>query len=91
MQYEDIQRKLKQSPFKPFRLCLTDTASYEVRHPELLLLAQSFCVVGLIDDPKQKVPKQVVEVDLFHVVRTEELNSAPASATKTGSNGSAEA
>src|SRR5436305_11869854 len=85
MDYPDIRRKLKQSPFKPFRLCLTDGAKFDVRHPELLLLAERFCVVGLVDDPKQDVPKQVVEIDLDHIVRTEELEVPIKSST--GSNG----
>ena len=35
----DQVRKVQQaSPFKPYKLCLADGRSFEVRHPELVLI-----------------------------------------------------
>lgn len=71
MRRQDIQKKLVQSPFKPFKLFLTDGASYEVRHPELLLLGRRSCVLGLADNPDQTFYDRAVDIDLFHIVRSE--------------------
>lgn len=40
MQFEDLERRLRTRPFRPFRIHLTDGASYEVRHPEMCLLGR---------------------------------------------------
>jgi len=37
---EELRDTLKQQPFEPFRLVKTDGVSYEVRHPDLLLVGK---------------------------------------------------
>jgi hypothetical protein len=47
MDREELQSWLRQQPFQPFRLCLSDGRSYEVRDPRINLLARSFIKVGI--------------------------------------------
>lgn len=43
----DVFRELLRTrPFAPFRVCVSDGASYEVRHPELVVVGPAFLSVG---------------------------------------------
>ncbi len=48
---EDLEKKIRQRPFRPFRMFLTGGTVYDVRHPELLLLGRRSLVLGLASDP----------------------------------------
>jgi len=75
---EELRRTLKQQPFEPFRLVMTDGVSYEVRHPDLLLVGKRTVVVGLVGDGAQEYFEQTIKVDLLHIIRLEPIG-APAS------------
>jgi len=79
MQEEDVERKIRQRPFKLFHLYLTDGSIYEVRHPELILLGRRSLVIGLAIDPAQTVFDRAVDIDLSQIVRMED-SEPPASA-----------
>jgi hypothetical protein len=74
----DLLQALRRRPFVPFRLHVSDGTVYDVRHPELLMLAVGSAVVGL---PSASLPLPQVEryeiVDLRHIVRLEPLAPAP--------------
>jgi hypothetical protein len=76
---QDLLQALRRQPFVPFRLHITDGTVYDVRHPEMLLLAVGSAVVGL---PSANLPFPQVEryeiVDLLHIVRLEPLQTAKA-------------
>jgi hypothetical protein len=40
MSPESVQKRLLQHPFQPFRLYLSDGATYEVRQPEMTLVLE---------------------------------------------------
>ncbi len=46
MRPDDIRNFLNKRPFQPFRITLTDGRSYEVRHPELVMVGRSSIVIG---------------------------------------------
>jgi hypothetical protein len=77
VQSEDLEKKLRNRPFRPFRLYLTDGSAYDVRHPELMMLGRRMAVVGLASDPAETIFDRSVDIDLFHIVRTEFIE-APA-------------
>ena len=86
MSHEDLLDRLRQRPFQPFRMVLTEGTAYEVRHPELFMLGKRSVVVGLATDPAQTVYERTALVDLFHIVRLEPLDlTVP---TGNGSSGS---
>ncbi|HEV8062365.1 MAG TPA: hypothetical protein VGP68_20975 [Gemmataceae bacterium] len=82
---EEIRDALRQQPFEPFRLVLTDGAAYEIPHPDLLLLGRRTAVIGLTGQPGQTFYERTVKVDLLHVVRIEPLQGA-SSSPPNGSN-----
>jgi hypothetical protein len=81
MQAEDIRRWQVRQPFQPFRLSLTDGRTFDVRHPELILVSKRYVAVGLPDDPQGEpsVPERIAEIDVFHIISCEPLTpTAPA-------------
>ena len=78
MRPEDIRGFLQQSPFRPFRVTLTDGRTYEVRHPELAMVWRSTIAIGL-PAPTETNPvyDKLVTVSLLHVMQVEpcEVNS----------------
>ncbi len=83
MSPELVRDALKQQPFEPFRLVMTDGVGYPVVHPDLLLVGARAVVVGLTGDPGQTYFERTVKVDLLHVVRLEPLD-APTSHQNNG-------
>ena len=73
MSPEELRDCLRQQPFQPFRIVLTDGAAYDVRHPDLLWVGQRTAYVGLTGDVAQTFFERSVRVDLFHITRVEPL------------------
>ena len=73
MSPEELRDCLRQQPFQPFRIVLTDGVGYDVRHPELLFVGQRTAFVGLTGDAAQIFFERTVRVDLLHVSRIEPL------------------
>jgi hypothetical protein len=77
---QDLLKAIRQRPFAPFRLHVSDGTIYEIRHPELLMVSPRSAIVGL--PPKEKTAAQVEDyeiVDLRHIVRLEPLATAAGS------------
>jgi len=71
---EEIKTILGERPFKPFRIHMSDGASYEVRHPEMVLVAKRQLVVGLTKSRGEDVPEQIAFVNILHITRIEPIN-----------------
>ncbi len=82
---QELRDAGKQQPFEPFRIVLTDGQSYDIRHPDLLMVGLRTATVGLTGEPGQTFYERTVKVDLLHVIRLEPL---PAATPPTG-NGAA--
>jgi hypothetical protein len=74
---EELRDALRQQPFEPFRLVMTDGASFEIRHPDLLWVGQRTAMVGLTGQPGQTFYERAIKVDLLHVIRLEPLEATP--------------
>ena len=51
---EDIQSVVRKRPFEPFRLHMSNGMTVDVRHPEMILVADEAMVVAIFDEKKQK-------------------------------------
>jgi hypothetical protein len=78
---ELLRDALRQQPFEPFRPVRRDGASYDIRHPDLLMVGQRTATVGLTGQPGQTFYERTVKVDLLHVVRIEPRPATPAPPT----------
>ena len=81
MSPEELRDCLRQHPFQPFRIVLTEGVGYDVRHPDLLWVGQRTAFVGLTGDAAQTFFERSVRVDLFHVSRIEPLDPSNGSTT----------
>jgi hypothetical protein len=75
---EELRDDLRQRPFEPFRLVMTDGEGYDIRHPDLLWVGQRTAYVGLTGQPGQTFFERAVKVDLLHIIRTVPLDAATA-------------
>jgi hypothetical protein len=79
MTREELHLAARRQPFKPFRVHLTTGATYDVRHPDLIMVGQRSAIIGLAKEPHATVYDLAMQVDLLHVVGIEELPAPPSS------------
>lgn len=82
MRPDDLHQLLRRQPFQPFRLHLSNGRTYDVRHPELVLVGRSSLIIGT---PAPEWPFPVVAdydvVALLHINDVKFLPAGPAPAT----------
>jgi hypothetical protein len=83
MSPEELRDSLRRKPFEGFRIVLTDGATYDVRHPDLLWVGLRSAYVGLTGQPGQTLFERAVKVDLLHITQIIPLDAA-ASPPKNG-------
>jgi hypothetical protein len=81
---EEIRNSLKNRPFSPFRIRLSDGRTFDVTNPELVMPGRHLVVIG-IKDPADSDPRPLIQssvtVTLLHVVSLEPI---PAAAQQAG-------
>jgi hypothetical protein len=85
MTQEELYTVVHKQPFEPFRVVLTTGTTYDVRHPDLIMVGKRSATIGTTNNPEAKVYDLTVKVDLLHVVAIEELPVSPSSANGTAS------
>lgn len=83
MSPDELRDSLRQQPFEPFRIVLTDGSNYDVRHPDLLWVGQRSAYVGLTGQPGQTYFERSVKLDLLHITQIVPLD-APAPPAQNG-------
>ena len=76
MRREQLIEALKVTPFRPFRLYISDGGALDVRHPEMLMVKNRSAIVGMSENGEEEDYPRIdrsTEVDLAHVTRIEEL------------------
>ena len=77
MRPSEILNHLRRQPFAPIRIHVSDGASYDVTHPEMM--AVTAAVVFIAQPPeKDGVPERSVYCDPVHITRIEPLDGAKA-------------
>lgn len=79
MTQEELQEVARRRPFAPFRLTVSTGATYDVRHPDLIMVGRRSAVIGLVNEPSGTAYDRFVSVDLMHFVSIEELPTPSAS------------
>jgi len=73
MRHHELREVLREHPFEPFRVQLTNGSAYDVRHPEMALLTRHS--LHVVDATRSGGPTdRVVKCDLIHVVAIEPIN-----------------
>jgi hypothetical protein len=73
---EELRDSLREQPFQPFRIVLTDGVAYDIRHPDLLWVGKRSAWVGVTRRPSDEFHDRAIKVDLLHIIRIEPLESA---------------
>jgi hypothetical protein len=78
-----LLQALQQKPFIPFRLHVSDGATYIIRHPDLVLVAPGYVIIGVPPaTPQAAMIERHEVVSLGHITRLE-----PTPATTPPGNG----
>lgn len=72
MDADELYQKVREHPFEAFRIHVSDGTSYEVKHPEQIMIGRRSCHVGISDreGPFQKI----AVVANIHITRIEPLD-----------------
>jgi hypothetical protein len=80
MRRTDLIEALQAGPFRPFRIYLSDGGTFDVRHPEMLMVGNHSAVIGIAPsrgngDSAEVYPHidRFTTIDLVHVTRIEQL------------------
>jgi hypothetical protein len=80
MRPDDIRLPLRQQPFEPFRLCLVDGSTYEIRHPDQIVVGTStLSIAGTVAQLPKPLADRDVIVALLHLSRLEPIEPFPPS------------
>jgi len=74
MSPDQILEHLHSKPFQPLRIYLSDGGTYEVRHPEMALVARRQVAIAL-SSQEGRIPERMVFCDPLHVTRIEPIES----------------
>lgn len=77
MLQHELTEVLRTRPFQPFRIYVSDGATFVIRHPDLVLVTPTAAVVGapVGDQPGPAVERFNI-VDLAHITRLEPIQIA---------------
>lgn len=80
MQAQGVVQELGKQPFEPLRIELTDGSSYEIRHPDLVIVFPSKVIIATPGRQQPQPAESYDVVSLAHIMRLTPLNSSrPAS------------
>ena len=72
-QGSDIQARLRERPFAPTRFVTTTGQIYNVYHPDLVLVARRFLIIGTPSSDNPSQADQVTRVAMVHVAEMRDL------------------
>lgn len=78
MRRDEVIQAIRTSPFRPFRLHVSDGTTFDIRHPEMVMITHTAVVVGILDngDNGEDVYPEIERstmVDLLHLTQIEDL------------------
>jgi len=73
MTHEELHDVARRQPFKPFRLHLTTGETYDVRHPDLIMVGRRSAVIGIAKARGGTAYDRLFQIDLLHIVGAEDL------------------
>ncbi len=80
MTQEELVEAVRRRPFEPFRVLITTGETFDVRHPELIMVGRRSAILGIANDPEATTYNQTIKVDLLHIAGIRDLPFAPPSA-----------
>jgi len=72
-----IRKRLNETPFRPFRIHLSDGSSHDVPNHDAAFVSRQGVEVG-IDQDEHSIPGRVVFCAMLHISRIEDLSAQAA-------------
>ena len=73
---EDIDARLRSKPFIPLRIVTTTGQTYDIAHPELVVVARRYLFIGLPSAEDPLHAEDVTRVALMHITEIRDLPAA---------------
>ncbi len=73
---DDIQRRIHQRPFKPVRILISGGQSYDIYHPDLVMIGRREVTVGTASTDNPTHYEQLSRLAIMHITALEDLPSA---------------
>jgi hypothetical protein len=75
MRPQELMQLIRHRPFVPLRIHLTDGRTYDIGHPDQIIVLRGRVDIGVEPDPKSGVVDRVEYCSLLHIVRVEQLDA----------------
>ena len=82
--HDDIQGFLRRQPFVPMQFVTTTGETFDIRHPELVVVSRHYIFIGLPTPEDPLLAERVTHVALVHLVEIRTLPTAPPPPTSNG-------
>jgi hypothetical protein len=70
---EDIQARLREKPFRPLRIRVSEGLQYDIHHPDLVFVGSRDLMIGFPGPDSPSIYDRVTRVALVHVVALEDI------------------
>ena len=70
--HDEILARLRERPFRPFRIIASEGLRFTVRHPELVLPLRRELFIGQTANEDSDVAERAIRVAMVHIVALEE-------------------
>jgi hypothetical protein len=78
MRTEDVQVFVRKQPFESFRITLTDGRTYDIHHPEMVMVGRSSVAIGVpAPGGSELVYDRLITVSLLHIMQIEPILRTP--------------
>jgi hypothetical protein len=69
----DLEKRCKKVPFMPFRIVTSSGESYDILHPEFLMIGKRLISVGIATDANARIFDDLDVLSVLHITAIEVL------------------
>lgn len=70
---QHVRDLLTAAPFQPFRIVTSSGTTYDIRHPEIVLVTRQVLYVGIYEPNRPDFPSRAALVSVLHVTDLQPL------------------
>jgi hypothetical protein len=70
---EEIQARVREKPFRPLRIIVSEGQRYDLHYPDLVLVGRRDMMIGFAAPDSPTIYERVIRVALEHVVALDDL------------------
>ena len=73
MRPEELLEIIQRRPFQPYRFTFTGGDTYDLTHPEMMIVARSYVTFGTPSSENERIAETFFYMSLIHIVKIEPL------------------